>query len=79
MEQRHFVRETGEQMPKNKGNRGTQAILGDRKIENQDFVLGTRPFFRGEQGNRYSLGGPRCCNFHRLKAGGGGGGRIPRS
>ena len=27
---------TGEQRPKNKGNRGTQAIL----VENQDFVFG---------------------------------------
>ena len=34
-----IFRGTGEQRPKNKGNRGTQAILGNRNIENQHFVF----------------------------------------
>ena len=52
-----FFSGTWEQRPKNKGNRGTQAILGN--IENPDFVLGEQGhFFLKEQGNRYALGGP---------------------
>ena len=48
--------------PKNKGNRETQAILGNREHRKSRFCFrGTRPFFRGEEGNRYPLppGGPR--------------------
>ena len=49
-----FFRGTGEQRPKNKGNREHRQFSGTGNIENQDFgFLGTRPFFRGEQGNRY--------------------------
>ena len=45
---------SGEQRPKNKGNRGTQAIFGNREHSKSRFCFwGTRPFFRGEQGNRY--------------------------
>ena len=36
---------SGEQRPKNKRNRGTQAIWGTGNIENQDFVF-------GEQGHK---------------------------
>ena len=56
-EQGHFFRGTGEQRHKNKGNRGTQAILGNREHRKSRFFWGgnkgTKPFFRGEQGNRY--------------------------
>ena len=42
---------SGEQRPKNKGNRGTQAILGTGNIEKQDFVFGKKGhFFEGNKG-----------------------------
>ena len=48
---------TGEQRHKNKGTRGTQAILGNREHKKINILVlgnkGTRPFFRGEEGNRY--------------------------
>ena len=41
---------SGDQRPKNKGNWGTQAILGNREHRKSKFCFwGTRPFFRGEQ------------------------------
>ena len=44
-------------MPKNKGNRGTQAIFRNREHRKSRFCLwGTREqghYFEGEQGNRY--------------------------
>ena len=50
-----FFRGTGEQMPKNKGNREHRQFSGTGNIENQDFVFGEQGhfFFRGEQGNGY--------------------------
>ena len=52
-----------EQRPKNKGNRGTQAILGN--IENQDFFFGEQGneaiFFEGNKGTGTPVGGPRRC------------------
>ena len=50
----NFFRGTGEQLPKNKGNRATQTILENREHRKIRLCFwGTRPFFRGEQGNRY--------------------------
>ena len=38
-------------MPKKKGNRGTEAILGNREHTKSRFCFwGTRPFFRGNKG-----------------------------
>ena len=50
-----FFRGTGEQRPKNKGNRGTQAILGNREHRKSRFFFffGTREqghFFEGNKG-----------------------------
>ena len=49
----NFFRETGEQRPKNKGNRGTQTILGNREHRKSRFCFwGTRPFFSRGTGIR---------------------------
>ena len=53
-EQGHFFRGTGEQRHKNKGNRVTQAILGNREHRKSRFCFwGTREqghFFEGNKG-----------------------------
>ena len=59
-----FFRGTGEQRPKNKGNREHRQFSGTGNIENQDFFFGggggTRPFFsRGTREQVPSLGGPQ--------------------
>ena len=62
-EQGQFFRGTGEQRPKHKGNRGTQAILGNREHRKSRFCFwGTREqghFFEGNKGTGTPLGGPR--------------------
>ena len=46
-----FFRGTGEQRPKNKGNREHRKFSGTGNIENQDFVLGNKAiFFEGNKG-----------------------------
>ena len=52
--------------------KGTQAILGNREHRKSRFCFrGTRPFFRGEQGNRYPSSWvglkPRCKTTFRLQ------------